>query len=92
MHESRNLAVCEAAACGVPTVGTKVGLVAELAPLALTAYIGDAPALYRLCFICWQIRPERESLAHAAQQWAQTHNADWTAAQFMALYQHLQAV
>ncbi|MCA9958790.1 MAG: glycosyltransferase family 4 protein [Anaerolineales bacterium] len=92
LHESQGVAVCEAAACGVPTVGTKVGLVAELAPLAATAVpIGDAPALASAMLHLLANPAERESLAHAAQQWAQTHNADWTAAQFIALYQHLQA-
>jgi glycosyltransferase involved in cell wall biosynthesis len=44
--ESQCMAVLEAAACGVPTVGTSVGVVPELAPDAAVAVrIGDAQAL-----------------------------------------------
>lgn len=32
LHEAQGMAVLEAAACGMPTVGTPVGVVAELAP------------------------------------------------------------
>lgn len=39
LHEAQGIAVLEAAACGVPTVGTPVGVVAELSPHA--AQCGD---------------------------------------------------
>src|SRR5262249_14161560 len=45
-HESQAVVVGEAAAAGVPTVGTAVGVVAELAPWAAWAVpVGDADGL-----------------------------------------------
>jgi len=91
-HESQGVAVCEAAACGVPTVGTAVGLVADLAPAA--AYIvpaDDAAAMATAILTLLGDRPQRERLGRAAQAWARAHDADWTAATFAALYRQLAA-
>lgn len=44
-YESQNLSVLEAAACGVPAVGTAVGIVRDLLPDELLAPVGNAAAL-----------------------------------------------
>jgi glycosyltransferase involved in cell wall biosynthesis len=87
-HESQGVAVCEAAAAGVPTVGTAVGLVAELAPQAAVATpVGDAAALGRAIVAALANPRHREDLGHAAQAWAANHDAAWTAGRFTEIYQ-----
>ena len=86
-HESQGVAVCEAAAAGVPTVGTAVGLVEELAPGAAAAVpVGDDAALAEAAVDLLADPEKREALGSAAQTWAQQHNADWTARTFEAIY------
>jgi glycosyltransferase involved in cell wall biosynthesis len=90
LHESQGVAVCEAAAAGVPTVGTSVGLVAELAPeAALAVPVGDAQGLGKAILALLADQQRRESLGAAAQAWARAHDADWTASQFEAIYERL---
>jgi glycosyltransferase involved in cell wall biosynthesis len=87
-HESQGVAVCEAAACGVPTVGTAVGLVAELALQAAAWAVpcDDAPAMADAILTLLGDADRRERLGRSAQRWAHEHDADWTAATFEALY------
>jgi glycosyltransferase involved in cell wall biosynthesis len=89
-HESQAVVVGEAAAAGLPTVGTAVGVVAELAPAAALAVpVGDAAALADGVLALLRDPARRAQLGQAAQAWAQQHDADWTAAQFEGLYQAL---
>jgi glycosyltransferase involved in cell wall biosynthesis len=86
-YESQGVAVCEAAALGVPTVGTAVGLVAELAPQAAMAVaVGDASGLAEAVLGLLADRSEREMLGAAARRWAWHHHAGWTADQFEKIY------
>jgi glycosyltransferase involved in cell wall biosynthesis len=90
LHESQGVAVCEAAAAAVPTVGTAVGLVKELAPLAATAVpVGDATALANGMLHLLRDPARRKAMGRAAQAWATTHDVDWTAAQFERIYGQL---
>ncbi len=87
LHESMGAAVLEAAAAGVPTVGTSVGLVAEMAPkAALAVPIGDPSALANAVIDLLDHPERRRSLARAAQDFGDTYNADWTTEQFQAIY------
>ncbi len=89
-HESQAVVVGEAAAAGVPTVGTAVGVLAELAPQAAWAVpVGDAAALADGALTLLRDPARREQLGRAAQDWARAHAADWTAAQFEAIYEQV---
>lgn len=87
-HESQGVAVCEAAMAGVPTVGSAVGLVADLAPAGATAVPpGDAPALGCAVVAVLADPRRREAQGRVAQQWAAAHDAAWTARRFTAIYE-----
>ena len=89
-HEAGPLAVLEAAVAGVPTVGTAVGHVDELAPDAAVAVpVGDAAALAREVAALLGDEPRRLALAHAAQRHATAYDAELTAARFEWLYEEL---
>jgi glycosyltransferase involved in cell wall biosynthesis len=86
-HESQAVVVGEAAAAGLPTVGTAVGIVAELAPeRALAAPVGDERALAEGILALLRDPPRRERMGHAARDWARQHDADWTAARFEQIF------
>jgi glycosyltransferase involved in cell wall biosynthesis len=90
LHESMGAAVLEASAVGVPTVGTNVGIVAEMAPRAAFAVpVSDPDALAKGIVEVLENSLRREALALAAQDFARTYSADWTVAQFDGLYRRL---
>jgi len=95
LHDAGPVAVLEAAACGVPTVGTDVGHVhdfAALTPPAAVAVADRAPAtLADAIADLLSDDPRRAALATAAQQWTTAHDADHTAASFGMLYRRLAA-
>jgi glycosyltransferase involved in cell wall biosynthesis len=89
-HEAGPVVLLEAAAVGVPTVGTAVGHVAEWAPdAAIAVPVGDwrslAAALHRV------LADEELRLRLARAAWARSvsEDADYTAACFETLYEEL---
>ncbi len=67
-HESQAMVLLEAIAHGCPVIGTRVGLIPELAPPELTAAPQDAPALARAA-LHLLIRPsERHALLKTQTQ------------------------
>lgn len=89
-HEAGGAAILEAAASGLPIVGTSVGYVAELAPDAAVAVPrGDAAALARAIVEALRNPDLRSRLATRARAFAVAHDVDWTATQLERLYQSL---
>lgn len=86
-HEAGPLVVLEAAACGVPTVGTAVGHIRDLAPeRALSVPVGDAAALSAGILSLLGDEPRRRAMGEGARAWARAHDADATAAAFENIY------
>jgi glycosyltransferase involved in cell wall biosynthesis len=89
-HESANVTVLEAACTGVPTVGTAVGYIADLHPDAAIAVPVRSPLALADAIVSLLRDPERRRrIGLHAREWALTHDADWTADTFDALYQRV---
>ena len=89
-HEAGPFVLLEAAAQGVPTVGTAVGHIAEWAPAATVAVpVGDAAALAQAVRELLQSEELRLRIAREAQRRALQEDADHTAVRFEALYELL---
>lgn len=87
VHEGGPVVVVEAAAAGVPTVGTAVGHIADLAPqAALAVEIRSPAALASSVEALACDEPGRLKLAAAAQEFALSHDAAWTANAIAEIY------
>jgi glycosyltransferase involved in cell wall biosynthesis len=92
VHESGSLVTLEAAVAGVPTVGTRVGHVADMAPSAAVAVpVMDAVALAADIRGLLHDDSERLRLAAAAQAYAARVDADATARTMRGIYHALAA-
>ena len=89
-YEADPIVALEAAMCGVPTVGTAVGHIADWAPsAAVSVPVGDHNGLAREIVSLLENEPRRIEIARAAQARAREEDADWTASRVMALYETL---
>jgi glycosyltransferase involved in cell wall biosynthesis len=86
-HEAACVSVLEAAATGLPTVGTAVGYVADWMPaLAVGVPVGDPVALSKAIANLLADKPRRDAIAARARAWALAHDSEWTAQQFERIY------
>lgn len=89
-HEAGPLVTLEAAACGVPTVGTAVGHIRDFGESvperALAVPVGDDAALAAGILALLADEPRRRAMGEAARIWARAHDADATAAAFSRIY------
>jgi glycosyltransferase involved in cell wall biosynthesis len=91
-HEAAGVSVLEAAASGVPTLGTLAGYVADWSPMKAMA-LGDAiPESLADAILTLHADPDRRrSMAALARTFAIAHDATWSAAQFDKLYRSLRS-
>ena len=94
-HDAGPVAVLEAAACGVPTIGVRVGHVADftrpdVAPAAVP--IDEHTPIAAARTIARTLTgDDRPAIAERAERWARAHDADATARAFEVLYRRLAA-
>ena len=89
-HEAAGAAVMEAAAAGLPIVGTRVGFVSDWAPAgAIAVSPGDADALAAAIVHALQHPEERAAVATVAHEFAHTHDVNYTARALETLYGQL---
>jgi glycosyltransferase involved in cell wall biosynthesis len=90
-YEAAGVAVLEAAACAVPTVGTSVGYVADWAPeCASSVAVGDAAGLAAAIAGLLNEEGRRAEMGQRAREWVLARDADWVAARWEELYGQLQ--
>jgi glycosyltransferase involved in cell wall biosynthesis len=86
-HEGAPIVLLEAALAGVPTVGTKVGNIADWSPDAAVAVpVSNSAALADAIANLAENDDERLRLARAAQALARAHDADAYTGQLRQLY------
>jgi glycosyltransferase involved in cell wall biosynthesis len=91
-HEAQGMVALEAAACGVPVVGTAVGVIPELGPAATAVRIGDAEGLADGMAEFLDDEPSRLRSGCAARERAVAdYSIERCATRFLDLYEEVSA-
>ncbi len=89
-HEAAGVVVLEAAAAGVPAIGTAAGYIADWSPDgAHGVRAGDEAALADGILMLLADPVRRERMARDAMRRAHAHDADWTAKAMEQLYRDI---
>jgi glycosyltransferase involved in cell wall biosynthesis len=88
LHEAAGVSVLEAAASGVPIVGTRAGYIADWAPERAAVIDAPTPELLAAAIATAAAHAESSSAA-AAQAWARDRDVLSAAASFESLYRQL---
>ncbi len=90
LHEAAGVVLLEAAACGVPVVGSAVGFLADWSPDAALTVPANEPRTLATAIGALLTDPHRRhAQAARARAFAVAHDADWTAATFRTHYAEL---
>ena len=90
-HEAQGMAILEAAACGLPTVGTRVGVLSELAPeAAITVPVGDYQSLAEATAELIADETRRRAMGQSARERVEAEFSLWRCVEtFRELYAEL---
>ena len=89
-HEGQEWVTQEAAACGYPAVGTRVGVLPDLEPASVAVPVGDEEALARALVATARDRARRHVMGEAARQRIQEdYSLDVTVSKLATLYREL---
>lgn len=89
-HESQSVALLEAAACGLPAVGTAVGLLPELLPPSLLAQPGDEDALARaMISLIGDENVQRQEAQRLQSVVRRRYGLQETTARFLSIYREM---